>query len=156
MAIRNNIVAEASELVRRLDNKSTTARRAGQRRIEKGTEVMAGIARDFAPVDEGDLEAAIKTRKVREGRRNVFEIYVDESMPGSNGADSVADYAMIMHERDYELGPKSQEKDLAIGGNGAGFLFGGKVGPFYMDRAVEVYSAKLQRQVRDAISRGLK
>lgn len=158
MPRKQNILNEVGYLKRRLTNKANRARRAGNRRLEAGQEVIRDLAEMYAPEDEGNLGAAIKTRVTRgEGGRNAYEVYIDESAPGSNGAGSVGKYALLMHESsDYQLGKNSQAKDADVGGNGLGYPFGGKVGRKFLTRAFRDYQPKLERQIKDAIRRGLK
>lgn len=66
------------------------------------------VARLRAPLDEGNLTAAIKL--VSEDRRRSWTVYVDESMPDDTGKHTVGDYATRMHESTYTLGPKSAAK----------------------------------------------
>lgn len=101
-------------------------------------------AREYAPVDEGDLENAIikETRLNGPNRRSTVSIYVDVSR--SAGVHTVGSYALLMHEslaigldREealargylYGLGPKSKMKDAGRG------IVGGK----YLTRAVNDY-----------------
>ena len=75
------------------------------------------------PVDEGDLERSIAT-KVTKGlfRTKVYgEVYV-----AANAL--AADYAMAMHEWNYNLGPKSAAKQSASGVT---------VGRKYLERALD-------------------
>lgn len=99
---------------------------------EEGNEIQA-LARSYAPVDEGDLESAIKIEKDRggeNGRTRIF-VYVDMDAPADHGK-VVGDYAMLMHEGlapygsgFYKLGKLSIEKLMA----------GNKVGGKFMERA---------------------
>lgn len=62
-------------------------------------EKIRDLARDNAPVDEGDLERAIKMevdRSGAHGRTQVY-VYVDESVTGDDGKP-VEQYAKLMHE----------------------------------------------------------
>lgn len=88
------------------------------------------LARDYAPYDEGYLEKAIKYEEsIGDKRRLEVRVYVDERMPGSNGARSVGDYALVMHEMlgpygsgEYQPGPKTQIKRDAGMKSGGKFL----------------------------------
>jgi hypothetical protein len=159
MPRKNNIDAEINRLTTRLINRATRSRRAGNRRLEEGALVIRDLARMYAPEDEGKLEAAIKVRKFKnpdDMRRFIYEVYVDESMPGSNGVPTVGHYALRMHESVYNLGARSRDKDLSVGGTGLGYGYGGVVGSKFLERAMDKYRPKIERQVRDAIKRELK
>lgn len=97
----------------------------------EGGRKMRNKARDYAPVDEGNLEDAITLEHDRSGihgRRQVF-VFVDESHPVENReGHTVGEYAMRMHEGDYNLGDKSLAKQAALGVT---------VGPKYLERAAE-------------------
>jgi hypothetical protein len=79
--------------------------------FNKGAEAIRDLAQNYAPVDEGHLESAIKVSEIRSKGPNVISrtIYIDADV-----AD-VGEYAIYMHEGHYELGPKSQEKANALG-----------------------------------------
>ncbi len=114
------------------------------------------LAREFAPIDEGNLEEAITYEEDRGGinRRLRVRVFVDEDYPGSNGAATVREYAMIMHERLYnpetgdgemKLGPMSREKAAS------GALVGGK----YMERAYKERAESLFSRVIRIIKKAL-
>lgn len=94
-------------------------------------------AREYAPVDEHDLEKAIikSTNLNGPNRRSTVSIYVDISR--SAGVQTVGSYAVLMHERLaiglereealaqgylYGIGPKSKLKDAGRGIVGGKFL----------------------------------
>ena len=60
-----------------------------------------------APVDTGDLENSIKIANA--GLRKHWIVYVDDSVFDASRIHD-PDYAMIMHESEYNLGPKSAAK----------------------------------------------
>lgn len=104
------------------------------------------LAIQMAPVDEANLEKAIKVAEFGGGRgadgrfmRKTFELYVDGSMPANEKGKTVGDYAYIMHEHltpygPKQLGPRSQAKNAANGG---------KVGGMFLIRAaLEVFAGK--------------
>lgn len=97
---------------------------------------MRDKARDYAPVDLGNLEKAIKLEHDRagiHGRREVT-VYVDEGMSVEGREEhTVAEYAMRMHEGSYNLGKKSLEKESALGV---------QVGPKYLERAADDTTAE--------------
>jgi hypothetical protein len=96
--------------------------------LKKCAGEIADLARKMAPIDEGNLEKAIKVRYEGVDRNalgqfvkggGAYTIYVDNDMPvdGRDGK-TVGDYAWIMHEHltpagDMNLGPKSEEKQAS-------------------------------------------
>ena len=107
---------------------------------EQATEAR-DLARKMAPVDEGNLEEAIKVEEVAGGRdelgrfvRNSIQLYVDGDMVlPENPNRTVGDYAMEIHEHQTPYGPiplgeKSQQKQ-----EGQSEVVGGK----FLERAVE-------------------
>jgi len=169
MAFRKNVSREIEDLTVRLENKAKSARRAANRRMEEGQQVIADLARMYAPEDEGNLGESIKTEKTRsasDGRRNAYEVYIDIDARGSNGAERVGQYAYGIHEgvytnregdsKPYNLGKRSLEKDADVGGNGLGWPYGGKVGPKFLTRAFEDFTPKMERKIREAVKKELK
>jgi hypothetical protein len=101
----------------------------GVTQLQKGAEKVAKLASMYAPVDEGNLEASIKAGKVNNtvGPAEV-SVFVDTGMlvPEKPGV-MVGDYAWMMHEGVYNLGPKSEEKEDELGV---------EVGPKFLTRAL--------------------
>lgn len=160
MARRQNISADINRLTASLRNKAVKSRRAANRRLDQGQETIAQVAKLYAPEHEGNLGDAIRTSKSYDNddrRKRVLEVYIDETAQGSNGAENVGKYALWIHEdMAYELGERSLAKDADIGGNGFGWPRGGKVGPKFLTRAMLDHKGKIERDIRDAIRRGLK
>ena len=69
---------------------------------------LNGEAKDLAPVDEGFLTADISNRTVEYRRSYAAVIYV-----ASNGNSS--QYAVRMHENQYNLGQNSLDKQRRVG-----------------------------------------
>lgn len=136
-------VISTEEMLLRLD---TTAKKRVTSALSKRALMLQAMAIKMAPVDEGNLERAIKTRGT-EGTRSrddagrfqkrSIEVYIDLDMevvdPHRHKPATVGQYAYEIHEHltpagSKQLGIKSQLKqdtsDVAVGG---GFL----------DRAVE-------------------
>ena len=121
---------------------------AQQMRVE--AEDIRDLARRMAPVDEGDLEAAIRVVATGGGRseetgrfvRKSYVIEVNGDHPAGisrEGREStVGDYAYLMHEYQapygnvYRLGKKSREKQ----NSDPSVIVGGK----YLERAVDQIS----------------
>jgi hypothetical protein len=107
----------------------TTTRRRVVKSLFKAGQQIQTIAKAMAPLDEGNLEAAIKMhpqsgdfreRDEETGRftKTIVEVYIDMDMevPQRPGK-TVGDYAFEIHEHltpmgELNLGPKSIEKQL--------------------------------------------
>lgn len=124
---------------------------------------MRDLAREMAPVDEGDLEKAIKMRETGGGRtgtgqfrRKEIVIEVDGDMPAGTNKEgktvTVGDYAYEIHEHmtpagtRFRLGPKSRAKQ-----DGQSTIVGGK----YLERAVVEKEKGLVNRVVEAVSEAL-
>jgi hypothetical protein len=119
---------------------------AAQDEFNSGAMQIQAAARQFAPVDHGDLEAAIKVSDpVRSGSNAVSRtIYIDTN--GLTRTD-VADYAPVMHEGSYKLGPKSQAKAAALGV---------MVGPKFLTRAANLVFPRITKAIAAALNRTAK
>jgi hypothetical protein len=120
--------------------------------MRKEAETVAEYAREYAPLDEGNLEKAIKVRETGGGRnelgqfaRKGMEVYVDQSMPvPERPGKTVGDYAYEVHEHmeptggPKKRGPLSEQKD---GGRNV-------VGGGYMTRAAK----DAERHVMEAVA----
>lgn len=121
-----------NELLVALQQAGPRVERGVATKMLKGAEQIATLARSYAPVDEGNLERAIKvaTDSSGTGGRRVVAVYVDPTVAA--GSDhTVGDYALKMHEGVYNLGPKSLMKELSSGK---------KVGRKYLSRAFKELS----------------
>ena len=108
-------------------------------------------AREYAPVDKGNLEDAIRCDIDRNGLngRTLVYVYVDMDYPAGANGKTVGDYAMIMHEGltpygELNLGKYSQIK-------AATFAVGGK----FLERAIDEVAPKIESRVA-AIARKIK
>ena len=141
-----------------IDELTVLIRQAGDRaahgvvdQMRKEAKKMRDLARKMAPVDEHNLEKAIKMREVggnrdRRGRftRKSFEVYVDEFAEGTR-AESVGEYAYLMHEYltpfgPYKLGPKSRQKQA-----GQSEMVGGA----FLERAADEVSEDMMNRLID-------
>lgn len=115
----------------------TTAKKRVTARLYSEALRIRDLARKMAPVDEANLEKAIKvfpesapSSRIRNAlgqftRVDIY-VYVDMQMPvPDRPGKTVGDYAYIMHEHlapfgAYNLGPKSESKqagsDVTVGG----------------------------------------
>lgn len=104
-----------------------------------GAMEIQDLAREFAPVDEGNLEKAIKVREEKNSLS--VSVYVDGRVREKRGR-KVARYATIMHESVYDLGTRSQAKADATGK---------EVGRKYLERAFAELENELTRAVEAAL-----
>lgn len=134
-----------------------TARRRVTAKLHQKALQIQNLAKQMAPIDDGNLEKAIKVfpestpaTRVRNAlgqfaRVDIY-VYVDMDMPADEGK-KVGDYAYIMHEHltpfgAYNLGPKSAAKQA-----GQSVMVGGK----YLERAY----AQLAEETLSEVSRDL-
>ena len=114
--------------------------------MREETENIATLAKSYAPVDEGNLEAAIKTEFDYLGvnGRLRASVYIDTSLVVRSDGKTVGNYARVMHELlqpygsgDFHLGPLSRAKAEA----------GNDVGGKFLERAAK---ARMEMLVRKA------
>lgn len=144
-------------------------RQLGEKTVKGVSQVMQNYgdkirdrAREYAPVDEHDLEKAIvkSTNYNGPNRRSIVSIYVD--MTKAAGVHTVGSYAILMHEslaiglrREealvrgylYGLGPKSQKKDAGRGIVGGKFLT--RAINDYKKEAIAAAKARTSKEVKD-------
>lgn len=127
---------------RTIDRRSTAAAR---KEIEKGAYAIRDLAREYSPVDEGNLEKSIRVKKGEgDGASNFSRKVV---MGGTFGGVNVSRYAAYMHEgSNYNLGPKSLQKADATGKD---------VGRKFLFRAFTELRADITKRVREALRRSI-
>jgi hypothetical protein len=117
--------------------------------IRKGAYDIRDLAREYAPVDEGNLEEAILIEINQgdiNGRLQAF-VYIDmEKAARKSSTGNVGGYAMRMHEGFYKLGPLSRRKDAGRG----------RVGRKFLQRAVDELGPEIMERVQAKIARYLK
>lgn len=119
------------------------------RRMKSEQEKIQQLAMDYVPVDDGDMEKAIKLDEDTSGinRRKVFYVYVDPDVEAdvgkSHGVKFTGDYMLWLHESEYDLGDKSKAKAAALGV---------RVGPKFMERA----AAERENAVEDSVYNAVK
>lgn len=130
---------------------ATSLEQTGQKSVRGGADVLregakkiADRAREYAPVDEGNLEAAIHAGEDRGGINRRVRTYV-EVADQVNGV-RVEDYALEMHESVYNLGPKSAEKAAQTGK---------AVGRKYLERAADDFEDEIAEEFERLIERML-
>lgn len=124
-------------------------RRGVNDQIQKEAEKIRDIAIQMVPVEDGDMEKAIKVYSSDFRRR--FTVSIDDDAPAikiqTNGVIryyTVGEYAAWLHESYYNLGPKSEAKN-------AGSLY--RVDRKFLERAWEERRDKALRNIRDAARR---
>ena len=133
-----------------IDNTLHRSTREALATMRKGAIDIRDLARKMAPVDEANLEGAIKSDDKDAGGingRKRIEVFVDVDMPvpGRPGK-VVGDYSDIMHEDvTYKLGKKSKAKQAANPGI--------KVGAKYLERAADELSPAIMLAVQNAVSK---
>lgn len=113
--------------------------------LKAGANMTVKLARSFAPVDKGDLEDAIvvlkQTKRIL-GKAEVT-VGVDESrMVNDDPTKSVGEYAWLMHEGTYNLGPKSEDKEMELGV---------EVGPKFLTRALQEVRPGLMSKLKSML-----
>jgi len=150
-----NGVLSVQEMLLNLDHEG--ARRV-VRELYKQALKTRDLARKFAPVDEGNLEEAIKVHPDELGvKRDAFgrfartevEVYIDMDMPidGRDGK-TVGDYAYIQHEwltpyGPWKLGEKSVRKQ-----NGQSEQVGGG----FLERAAQAIEDEIEDALLDILN----
>mgnify|MGYP001037944824 CR=1 FL=1 len=146
-------VTGISETKARIENDAERSSRAALREVERGAKKIVERARRQAPVDEGNLENAIKILGHDRGglnRRKRIVVGVDGSMPvPERPGKTVGDYAGLMHENlqpygIFELGEKSRDKQR----NNPDVIVGGK----FLERAAQ----DLQQEIAQAVLAALR
>jgi hypothetical protein len=126
----------------------TAARRILNVMREEGDKI-AELARENAPIDDGDLEEAIEAVETRGGPngRTVVSVQVDPAAVDAKGVP-VIKYARVMHEAlapfgtgAFKLGPASRQKD---GGSG-------RVGGKFMERAMRSRIGEMGKKVKQIV-----
>jgi hypothetical protein len=137
-------------LMRSLRQVQQRAVRGGADALREGGEEIAKLARDFAPIDDGDLTQAISAEEERDVNNRVsILIWVDPTVQDEHGKQ-VAEYGARMHEGlapygsgAYNLGPNSRAKD---GGRG---IVGGK----FIERALRIKSGVIGKKLAGLLRR---
>lgn len=138
-----------SEVVAMIHNDAERSTRVALEEMRAGADEIAELAAKFAPVDKGNLEAAIKVEEDRGGINNRTRVYVgvDESVViDDRDGKTVGDYAVIMHEGTYDLGPKSREKAARLGL---------KVGRKYLERAMKKLGPGIAKRIKERVKKAI-
>ncbi len=89
---------------RELQNQPVRARRA----MDAVGGYLNGEIKDLTPQDDGFLTSEVSNKTVKYKKSYAAVVYIP-----SNGQS--AQYAIPMHENQYELGPKSKDKQSKVG-----------------------------------------
>lgn len=141
------------DVIARLERVGAKTCDAERELMEKSAEQMRDRAKMYAPVDEGNLEEAIKTRPVKRAGingRNVHEVYVDKDELGEGYSKYGHRYDITMHEDpqgNSGKGPRSQAKAESLG------VF---VGPKFLERALEEMRRPIEEAARAIAKRFIK
>jgi hypothetical protein len=138
-------VTGVRETILRLRNIGDRVQENARKTMHRAADRIVKRAALYAPVDQHNLEEAIEKRVTYEGKRNRLAIDVGIK-PVVNGVN-VEQYATIMHEGEYNLGPRSQEKADRTGA---------AVGPGYLTRAADEEKDKLTPQMIAAVNEEIK
>lgn len=129
------------DLIDALAEMSKATRTKVRKIMIKGGEDILKASIQMTPVKEGDLEAAQHLDVVTDDG-NVLSL---EIVVGGVGLGrDVDDYATILHEGQYNLGPASQAKNDSNPSDRP-------VGPKFLERAVELYEDKIMAAVEAAM-----
>ena len=79
-----------------------------RRAMERAAELLSYEAKQLTPVDEGNLTDDVTSRAVEYGKSYAAVVYIPENAPSS-------EYAIPMHEHDYDLGENSLAKQAKTG-----------------------------------------
>lgn len=119
--------------------------------LDLSGKIIANEAKMRVPVDEGDLENAIKSDRDPAERgpnnRQTVRVYVDVDALNLEEDHAGFDYSVWIHEAEYKLGPKSLLKDS---------LTDRGVGPKFLERALADNIQRLRSIYEDRIRRALK
>jgi len=129
----------------KLQSQAGRTNKAALQEMIAGGQLVHELAVMQAPVDDGNLEEAIKLEiDAANPLRASISIYVDEDMsvPGRPGK-TVGDYALRMHEGDYQLGSISQLKQ----DSNPGVIVGRK----YIQRAIEELQQDIETAMQEAV-----
>ena len=145
-------IVGVDSLITELHNTAKRASEGARFAMADGAEEIAQLARDYAPLELGNLEEAIKTDMVKQHSRARahFTVYVDEDVSAENPEEpstlgkKVGDYALIMHETSYKLGKYSAMKQASNPEK--------MVGTKFLERAVLDLEDKITQEVADMVN----
>lgn len=123
--------------------------------MEKEAIAISDLARKFAPLDHGNLEAAIKVQTLGGGRnargqfeRKAYSVFVDGNMKAYDGRP-ISRYAYLMHEHLTPYGPYELGKNSVAKQEGQSEMVGG----MYLERAAAQISEGIMNRLIE-VARG--
>lgn len=131
----------ADDFIDELEASSAKTRRDAKVVLRAGAKEIMAASQQMCPVDEGNLEEAHHIEELRLSE-DYMELEIDVS--GFVGNRDVDEYAMIMHEAFYDLGPLSQLKNERNPPNRS-------VGRKYLERAGDQLEEKIGDQIADTL-----
>lgn len=147
-------VHNAWSVAKALENLSEATGKSTRAALRQSGTAIRDLARDYAPVEEGNLEQAIQTKEDRQGINTRMRVLIGIELdyPAQRGK-TVDAYAMLMHEGlapygsgAYQLGEDSQRKRN----------MGSDVGGKYLERAINDLQPYVERLMKDAIKREMR
>lgn len=146
------ILSGFNDLSATLMNIADRSGRGAREELAKGAEDIKDLAILQAPIDDGNLERAIKVQKFSDAtnnRRNTYSVYVDEEVAAPNAkGGTVGDYAVMMHEGVYNLGVLSLDKQNSLGQ-------GVRVGRKFLERALDKLDEDIKRKTEARVAQGI-
>jgi hypothetical protein len=129
------------DFIEELQESTALTRREAKKVMREGAKEIMEASRQMCPVDLHNLEEAHHIEEIRSSRDNL-ELEID--VGGFVGGRNVDDYAMVMHESTYKLGPGSQAKDASNPPDRP-------VGPQFLSRAVDLFEEKLVEAISQTL-----
>ncbi|OAD82874.1 hypothetical protein ATN89_17480 [Comamonas thiooxydans] len=113
--------------------------------MRRRAQMIRDLARSYAPVKTGVLEKNIEYVTLKDARRrNAYLVYIDgDAKRVGKRSGSLSEYAKLMEQGKYNLGPGSRKKAMA----------GNKVGRKFFARAVREGTLLLKEELQ-AVARG--
>lgn len=106
--------------------------------LQKEADKIRDKAREYAPLEKGNLMNAIKSGQTN---KTTWVVFIDAGMSDDTGKYKVGDYAFRLHEdTSWKPGPLTTSPR----------------GPKFLERAYEELAKNFQRRMADATRRGLK
>lgn len=129
----------ARDFIDELTRSTTETRRRSKSVMRQKAKKILEASQEGAPIDEGNLEAAHELAITRLSKDN---LEVEITVGGVVNDRDVDEYAWIMHETDYNLGPRSEAKARSVSR---------EVGPKFLERAVDDHEDELVEAVADTL-----
>lgn len=149
MAKNTSIEFDASDFLNNLDLADSRAQEGAKRGMHDCVDELVRIASEITPIDKGILQRAhAEDVKVNSsGMEGVIEFSIKEAQ--SSGAHF--DYALWIHEGDYNLGEQSLRRQGTSGWSGKSYQVGNK----YLERPLKGEKQSFFEHIADEIRREL-